>query len=424
MKRLLAALLVLTVGCAPLQVDRRTERGPVLRTYQKEVRLGQRTVAANLEAQWPRLELRLVSSEACRTELHEEYAEEIITERHDPSAAPAVASGASTTAIGGGLLLGRSLFSDEPDRDAIDREGRYGASSRDVATGWGVALVALGVPALISGIVQMARSGEERETRKVDSVASLRDMPCDPRPAQGLVQVAFKGAELAPRTITDGRLTLSADELGRVGGIAGILMEGTPVALSEEDALLLAGFSACLELQGQPMEAQALAETPPDALMAMRGLAEHCASVPGSPGKQWLQSVDAALTAASEGAPMSPEGAAAPRYQSFEDAVAQLKPALRVSAGSPDVAKLRDPRPLRGQAVQLVGVLSQRQNPDTAVVQVGEVAVLVVLDPNRAWASDFARGSRVELVGVVEGLHPLGNAMVPLVRAVWMRPAL
>jgi hypothetical protein len=104
--------------------------------------------------------------------------------------------------------------------------------------------------------------------------------------------------------------------------------------------------------------------------------------------------------------------------------VAQLQPALRVSAGSPDVAKLRDPRPLRGKAVQVVGVLTQRQNPDTAVVQVGDMSVLVLMDPNRAWASDFARGSRVELVGVVEGLHPLGNASAPMVRAVWMRPAL
>jgi hypothetical protein len=67
MKRYIAALTVFAVGCAPLQVERRTERGPLLRTYQQEVRLGQRTVAATVTARWPRLDVRLVSSEACRT---------------------------------------------------------------------------------------------------------------------------------------------------------------------------------------------------------------------------------------------------------------------------------------------------------------------------------------------------------------------
>jgi hypothetical protein len=423
MKRYIAALTVFAVGCAPLQVERRTERGPLLRTYQQEVRLGQRTVAATVTARWPRLDVRLVSSEACRTEVHEEYAEEVITESSDPSAAPALSGGLANALIGGGLLLARPLFSDDPDRDAIDREGRYGASSRKVATGWGVALVAIGVPALVTGIVQMARGGEERETRKVDEVASLRDRPCDPRPAEGLVELVGQGPEAPPRPLTEGALSVGAEELGGAD-IVGLQLDGTPVALSEEDAALLNAFSACAQLQGQPMDAQALSQQMPEQLMAMHSLAARCANVPGSPGPQWMESLDAAVRGPQAGGTALGEAPAGPSFQSFEDAVAKLKPSLRVAAGGADVAKLRDARALKGQAVQLVGVLTQRQNPDTAVVEVGDVRVLVLLDPKRAWASDFARGSRVELVGVVEGMHPLGEVVAPMLSAAWMRPAL
>ncbi len=150
----------------------------------------------------------------------------------------------------------------------------------------------------------------------------------------------------------------------------------------------------------------------------------RCAKVPGSPGAQWMESLDAALRAPEAGGEVPGGASEAPAFQSFEDAVAKLKPSLRVEGDGPNVAKLRDARALRGQAVQLVGVLTQRQNPDTAVVDVGDVRVLVLLEPKRAWASDFARGSRVELVGVVEGLHPLGDVAAPMVRAAWMRPAL
>lgn len=419
MKRYIAALSVFAVGCAPLQVERRTERGPLLRTYQKEVKLGQQTVAATVQARWPRLDVRLVSAEACRTEVHEEYAEEVITERSDPSAAPALSGGLANVVLGGGLLLARPLFSNDPDRDAIDREGRYGASSRKIATHWGVALVSIGVPALMTGIVQLARGGEERETRKVDEVASLRDEPCDARPAEGLAQLVGRGPEAAPLPVTEGALSLGAEEVGGAD-VVGILLDGAPVALSEEDAALLNAFSACAQLQGQPMDVQALAGQMPEQLMALHSLATRCASVPGSPGQQWMDALDAAVMAPRAGG----EAVAGPSFQSFEDAVAKLKPSLRVEAEGPDVAKLRDARALRGQAVRLVGVLTQRQNPDTAVVQVGDVRVMVLLDPKREWASDFARGSRVEIVGVVEGVHPLGDVLAPMVSAAWMRPAL
>lgn len=425
MKRLVAGVTLLAVaGCAPLQTETRTERGPLLRTYQKEVSLGQRTVAGSVQAQWPRVVVHLETADACRTELHEEYAEEVITEHHDPSAAPALSAGASAAAVGAGLLLARPLFSDAPDTDAIDRSGHYGASSRKRATVWGVVLLGIGVPSLVTGIVQVARSGEERQTRKVDTVASLHDSACNARPAHGVVEVVGRGAQVPARSVTDGTLTLSAEELRGVSA-AGLVLDDTPVALSDEDAALLNAFSACAQLQGLPMDAQTLGQQSLEQLMGMRAVAAQCASVPGAPGRQWMDAIDSAVSAANGGAqPGQGPEAAGPQYESFEDAVAKLKPSLRVGAGSADVAKLRQPQALKGQAVQLTGVLTQQVNPDTVVVQVGDVPVLVLMDPRRPWASDFARGSRVELVGTVEGVHPLGTTAAPLVRAVWMRQAL
>lgn len=419
MKRLVVGLMALTVGCAPMQVERRTERGPLLRTWKQEVKLGQRTVAATLAADWPRLDVKLVSADACRSEVHEEYAEEVVTVRSDTSAAPTIAGGLAQVGLGGGLLLATPLFSDEPDRGAIDREGRYGASSRKIATGWGVALVALGLPSLITGFVRLASGGEERELRKVDTVASLRDEPCDARPAQGVVQFVGAGLESAPRHVSDGTLSVSAEALGGAS-VAGLLLDGEPVAISTQDAALLEAFSACVRLQGRPMEPEALAAQELEQLVALRSLAARCEDVPGSPGARWMEAVDAALRAQAEAEAM-PEG---PRYESFEDAVAKLRPSLRVTADSADMAKLEDARALKGQAVLLVGVLTRWLDLDSAVVEVGDARVLVRLSPRRMWAADFARGSRVELVGVVEGAGELGEASVLKVRAEWMRPAL
>ncbi|XXF79216.1 hypothetical protein P2318_05530 [Myxococcaceae bacterium GXIMD 01537] len=415
MKRLVAASMVLAVGCAPLQQDTRTERGPLLRTYQKEVALGQRLVAGTVESVWPSLEVRLVTSDACRTEMHEEYAEEVITERHDPSAAPALSAGASTTLLGGGLLLARPLFSSEPDKDSIDREGNYGISSQKKVTTWGVALMAIGVPSLVTGIVQMARTGEERTTRKVDTVASLRDAACHARPAQGTVQLVGRDIEPPPLSVTNGTLRLTPADLGGAE-VAALMLDDAPVTLSDADAAQLGAFSACALLEKQPLDAQALPGQSVERLMSLRALADRCRTVPGGPGLRWRNTLDEALSQVKPAAP--PEGTP---YASYEDALMVLRPALRVTEGS-DAARLGSAQ--QGQALVLVGVLTQRQGPDSVVVEVGETRVLVLMDPQRAWAADFPHGTRVELVGVVEGVSPLGDGEVPLVTAAWMRPAI
>lgn len=416
----LAAGAALVVGCAPMQAERRVERGPLLRTYSKEAVLGQRTLAADVEASWPRLTMRFITSDVCRTEQHEEYAENIIIESYEPSAAPATSAGAANTAIGLGLLLARPLFSDEPDRGAIDREGRYGASSRKVATGWGVVLVSLGVPALVTGIIQMARSGEETETRKADSMVSLREEACHPKPATGTLEFAGgPGAPPEPRTITDGTLELTADEV-RTMSFVGVLIDGEAAAMSDEDQELLAAFRLCTRVLTEPMEAATLAQEEVGRLQVLRKRVVGCKAIPGAPVEDRLKLLDAALAAHGSSA-LPPDE---PSINSFEEAVAAHKPALSITEDSADLERLEDAEALRGQAVVLRGFLERREEQNIAVVRVGDVRVLVFLDEDRKWASDFPKGSRVELVGVVMGQQQLGALEAPLVRAIWMRPAL
>lgn len=419
-KPCVAGALVLAVGCAPMQVERRVERGPLLRTYTKETALGERTVAVDVDARWPKLLLRFTTAEVCRTEQHEEYVENVITERYEPSAGPAISTGAANTAVGAGLLLARPLFSAEPDRDAIDREGRYGASSQRVATVWGVVLLSMGVPALVTGIIQTLRAGEEAETRKADAVVSLREEPCRTQPASGRVEFAGgPGAPPEPRALADGVLELTADEV-RGMSFMGVLVDGEPAVISEEEQELLAMFRLCSRALAEPLEAAVLAKEEVEHLQALRKRVLACKAIPGAPVEERVKLLDEALAARGT----RPEPVDAPGVDSFEEAVAAYAPALEFTADSPALEKLEEPERLVGQAVLVRGVLERREEQNIAVVQVGGTRVLVYVAPDRLWVQDFAWGSRVELVGVVMGRQRLGALEAPLVRAVWMRTAL
>ena len=298
MKRAGAAVLVLAVGCAPLDVERRTERGPVLRTYTQEKSLGERQPFADIQAQWPELTVSFTTADICRTEHHEEYSEEIISTYYSRGAAPSVSTGGALTAVGGFLLVGRTLFSDKPRLMAIDRTGHYGASNRELATGWGTALLVLGVPALVTGLVELSRSGEKRETRKMDEMVALREVPCQAQPADGVVELAGGHGPPPPARMTsNAALRLSADEV-RGLSFTGLLLDGTPVLLDEEDRDRLETFRTCAILLSAPVNPEALAREAkehPERLRMRRGLARTCTTLPGAPVRPLLDALDSIL---------------------------------------------------------------------------------------------------------------------------------
>lgn len=299
MKRWVASALVLSVGCTPLDMERRTERGPVLRTYLQETQLGERMPFARTEVRWPQLSLRFLTADICRTEQHAEYTEDIITTRSAPGAAGAVSSGGVLTAVGGFLVLGRTLFSNTPDKDSIDRSGHYGAPSRDVATTWGVVLLSLGVPAVVAGIIQLHRGGETKETRKADEMVALREVPCQPKPADGVVELAGgNGPPPEPRATLNGTLVLSADEM-RTMSFSGLLLDGAPVLLHDEDRSRMETFRTCASLLAAPVDPEALAreaKTHPNRLRTKRELVRACTTLPGAPAGPLLEAIDSALS--------------------------------------------------------------------------------------------------------------------------------
>jgi hypothetical protein len=276
------------------------------------------------------------------------------------------------------------------------------------------------VPALVTGIIQTLRAGEETETRKADAVVSLREAPCRPQPASGTVEFAGgPSAPPEPRALTNGTLELTADEV-RGMSFTGVLLGGEPAAMSEEDQEPLAMFRLCSRVLAEPMEPAALAQEEVEHLQALRRRVAGCKVLPGAPVEERLKLLDAALAARGD----SPEPTDAPTVNSFEEAVAAYAPVLTITADSPALEKLEDPERLVGQTVLLRGVLERREEENIAVVQVGGTRVLVFVAPDRLWAQNFPRGSRVELVGVVMGRQRLGALEAPLVRAMWMRTAL
>ncbi|GHG68121.1 hypothetical protein [Comamonas sp. JC664] len=298
MKRLGGVVLVAAVGCTPLDVERRTERGPLIRTYSQEKALNERIPFATTQVQWPRLTLAFSSADICRAEEHGEYAEDVISTHYSRGAASAVSMGGIFTVLGGTLLAGRTWFSDSPNRTAIDERGRYGASSRDVATGWGLGLLIVGVPAVVAGIVQLNRSGETRETRKADELLSLREVPCQAKPVDGVVELAGgEGPQPPPRLTLNGALVLTADEIRELSFV-GLALDGMPVTLQEEDFDRLETFRTCATLLASPVDPQTLAgeaRTQPDRLRMKRELARSCAQLPGAPTQPLLDAIEGAL---------------------------------------------------------------------------------------------------------------------------------
>jgi hypothetical protein len=402
-------------ACATVHTDVHTERGPLLGTTQRVQVIPNDSLRAQVETRYPALTVRFQRADTCRTEEVQSYAEQTITEKSAPEAGPAIATGVPMALLGLGLFLARGVFSDAPNTRVIDSGGHYGVSDQRIATTWSIGLLAVGMPALLSGAVQLAQTGSSTETRKVDEVTDQKDVPCHPKPAAGSARLVTQSGVGPAFEAPQGTLTLDAAAV-RAHPFETFTLDGAPVTLSDADAAKLDAYQACAQVLPGPLE-HGVGALGDDALARAGALAKACDGLPEQPAKELAAAVAAEQAAREASAPR------APAVKSFEEALAAYPPTLTLSADSADLVKLDHPEALVGQAVLLRGFLDEQVSPNIVVVRVGARRVLMLLEPEALWNTHFAMGSRVEAVAVVAGTQRLGDLDAPLLRAVWMRPS-
>lgn len=305
----MALIVALASGCAPLQAETRIERGPLLDTFSRKVELPGHVLTAEVEPAWPRLRVRFQRLTVCREETVEVFAEELITERRGSAAPQMLTSGLVNSFLGGALIVARGAFSGEPDRSRIDAEGRYGPSTQQVVTGVGVGLLVLGLPSAVAGAITLARAGEERAQRRVEEVASLSEGQCGSRSTAGSAELLLSpGAEPVPaRPLSDGTLTLSAEELQRLP-VRAFLLEGEVAVLSEEDEAALAAFRRCARVMGASLPAEPpVTDEVRGQVGELLGLARRCErELPEVPAEERVRALEALLAAPESPAPPPP----------------------------------------------------------------------------------------------------------------------
>ena len=415
MKRALLPLL-LAAGCVPVESQTRTERGPLLRAYdQPQVVEG--GVRADLTAEWPKLSFVVDGYDTCRVLHLEEYAEEVTTEKSSPAAGPALSVGVAGTAVGAVLLATLPLYSNDPNKTVIDGSGHYGASTRQQVTGWGIGTLAVGLPALVVGLVGYFHQGEETVTKKTEQVSGQEDRECNPRPMVGPLELMGEGGSSASVTIADGKGVLDAKDV-QSPYFDHLRFYGRPVELEDSARRALDAFSACIQLDRQPVASLELLTSSDLFKRLERTRACHLLRADMEAAAKALE---AELSRRREGGePIATPGAA---VDSYEAALAAYTPKVKLAPNSPDLALLANAGQLVNQAVVLDGVVEEGITANIGVVQVGDRSVYLFIPSDHAWGGDFPNGTRMEAVAVVTGMQTLDDRTLPLLRAVWMRPA-
>jgi hypothetical protein len=411
------AVLLALLGCAPLDHNTRTERGPLLRTFDRDSATPG-GVRGEVDATWPTLKLRLTGYDTCRVEKIEEYAEETITEHTATSAGPTLSMGISATLAGGVLLALSPVFSGEPNRTSLDASGRYGAPPRSYVYGVSIGLFAVGVPALTVGLVQTLRTGIDTQVKKVEQVASQREATCHERLVDGPVQLVNERGGLSPARPSQGGV-VAFDERELPQGFTAVRFADREVELDSFALQQVQGFSACVALareKAPPLEA------PTGTLVARREKLALCRALRGGAVDDEAKALDGELQKRREQGEPATRGAAE-TLGSYEEAVQAWAPSVRVSPETAENATPERLAALEGRAVILEGVVARGLTANIGVVQVGAHEVFVFLPTVNRWSTDFGNGTRVEAVAVVKGTQTVGEVTLPLLKAVWMRPA-
>jgi hypothetical protein len=413
--RALIVLAVALTGCASLDKTTRVERGPLLRTFERPQVL-EGGVKAEVRATWPALNVSLVGFDTCRSQQVEEYAEERITEKRGQAAGPAISLGLIGTLGGGGLLALTPVFDNQPSTRIIDEGGRYGPSTRTYTVAVGITMVSVGVPALVVGLIQALRSGEDTEVTKVEQIRTQRDARCNDRPIDGPVEVVGERGKTAQAVATKGE---AAFEPAALAGDTptGLKFYGRDVELDPASSLILEGFFACGALDKEAVPVPA--ELSSGLLVRRIERVRACRTVRPDAMKDQLDALGADLQRRRD----SGERVMGPKATSWEDAVSGWAPKLKFIEGSPDLVKLDSDEALVGQVALLEGEVAEGITQNIGVVRVAGHEVFLYLPTDPPWGGEFPGGSKVESVAVIAGRHTVGERTLPLLRAVWLRHA-
>ncbi|MBS1152383.1 MAG: uncharacterized protein H6Q89_4081 [Myxococcaceae bacterium] len=412
-------LAVAVTGCTAIDATTRVERGPLLRTFdRKQVIEG--GVRAEVTAKWPKLFVALRGHDLCRTQSVEEYAEEHTTERTSSAAGPALSTGIASTLAGLVMIAVAPALSGEPNREVIDAGGRYGPSVRTQVRGWSVVAFSVGVPALVVGAIAYLRQGVDTEVKKVEQVATQKEAVCNERDVDGPVLLMSDQRPTAEGKMVAGSAVEFDESQFATVGADRILFFGREVELDEASRKVLDAVSSCRQLALEQVAALGAIST--GALMNRLERVRACRLARPDAmieeGKALEKEVERRREVGDPGA--LPVG---PNVTSFEEAVTSYSPRLKLSVGSPDLEKLDNLEDLVGQSAVIEGIVTEGLTPNIGVVQVGPRGLFLFLPTQKAWGGDYAVGTRVEVVAVVVGTQTLGERTLPLLRAVWMRPA-
>ena len=417
MKRLIVLLAWPLAACTAIDSTTRTERGPLLRSFERPVLLPG-GVTSDVRVDWPLLKLTVVGYDVCRAEQVEEYAEEKITERTSTASGPSLSTGIANTLASGVLLAVSFVVASSANTNIIDAGGFYGPSTKQYLQGASLVTLGIGVPALIVGLIARARTGEDVQAQRAEQVVSQRDVRCNERPVTGpLTMLSAQGAVL-PTQVADGALDLDGTKLTLVPET--MKFADREIELTDDARALFAAWGACVTLEreaGKTLES--LSET---GLLARAERLRECRTVRGTALDEAVKAADAELVRRREsGSPAA--WAPGTNVSTFEEAVSAYAPALKLAVNSKDLAVLDTPEAAEGKAVLLEGIVGEGITENIGIIQVGDRQVFLFIPPKRAWSGNFPNGTRIEAVALISGRQTLGDRSLPLLRAVWMRTA-
>jgi hypothetical protein len=276
----LLTLALVDAGCFRVETDTRTERGSLLRSYQRETELPDTKLQLDGQVRWPVSHLHLYSYRQCVVEDIDEYADLRIINYDTSNAAVTLASGGSNFVLGLGLFLSRNLFYHTPPSPGAP-------VPRDVVTITSYVLMGLGLPAAIVGLIGLTQGSQRTEVTRTPEVVTSHSALCHPVSATGeLTAVRDDGTSLAPLHVVDGEVELNAEAI-RGHSITGFLLGSAPpntepIHVLPETQTQLDALIACFEVIPAPDE-ETLAAAGPKQRTMWQMAAQLCNRLPGAP---------------------------------------------------------------------------------------------------------------------------------------------